>query len=41
MQAVADWFGGMLLLGAFVFGWIVMGRVIVAAVAGASGFLPM
>jgi len=41
MQTVADWFGGALLLGAFVLGWIVMGQVILAAVGGLPGFLPM
>ena len=41
MQTVADWSAGTLLLGAFVFGWTVMGRIILAAVAGSSGLLPM
>ena len=41
MQTVADWSAGTLLLGAFVLGWIVMGRVILAVVTSSSGFLPM
>jgi len=41
MRALADWSGGALLLGMFVLGWIAMGRMVLAAVAGASGSLPM